>query len=111
MIVFKELIIGEIFVFVLKIFKEKGEKWYMEFLFSKSVFDDLRQRDQQRRFEVVMKIVFVNYLYWSCVYEEIESKSERFVFEQVCYEDLEDYLCNLFECKGVVYCYFVIDEL
>lgn len=42
MIVFKELIIGEIFVFVLKIFKEKGEKWYMEFLFSKSVFDDLR---------------------------------------------------------------------
>lgn len=28
-----------------------------------------------------MKIVFVNYFYWSCVYEEIEGKIEKLVFE------------------------------
>lgn len=31
-----------------------------------------------------MKIVFVNYLYWNCVYEEVDKKIEKFVFEDVC---------------------------
>lgn len=106
----KELITGEIPVFALKTFKEKGEKRYMEFSLSKSASDDLRQRDQQRRLEAAMKIAFANYLHWSRLYEEIESKSERSAFEQARHEDLEDYLRNPLECKGVVYCYLVIDE-
>ena len=106
----KELISGEIPVFALKTFKEKGEKRYMEFSLSKSASDDLRQRDQQRRLEAAMKIAFANYLHWSRVYDEIESKSERSAFEQARHEDLEDYLRNPLECKGVVYSYLVIDE-
>lgn len=106
----KELITGEMPVFALKTFKEKGEKRYMEFILSQKASDDLRQRDQQRRLVAAMKIAFANYVHWSRVYEEIESKSERSAFEQARQEDLEEYLRNPLECKGVVYCYLVIDE-
>lgn len=105
-----ELITGEIPVFALKTYKEGGEKRYMEFSLTKNASDDLRQRDQQRRFEAAMKIAFANYLHWTRVYEEIESKSEKSAFEQARQEDLEEYLRNPLECKGIVYCYLVIDE-
>lgn len=105
-----DLITGEIPVFALKTFKEKGEKRYMEFSLSKNASDDLRQRDKQRRLEAAMKIAFANYLHWSRIHEEFESKKEKSAFEQARQEDLEDYLRNPLECKGVVYSYLVIDE-
>lgn len=105
-----ELITGEVPVFALKTYKEKGEKRYMEFTLSKNASDDLRQRDGQRRLEAAMKIAFANYLHWGRVYEEVESKTERSALEQARQENLEEYLRNPLECKGVVYCYIVIDE-
>lgn len=105
-----DLIAGEIAVFALKTFKEKGEKRYMEFTLTKSASDDLRQRDKQRRLEAAMKIAFANYVYWSRVYQEIEKKTDKSAFEQARQEALEDYLRNPLECQGVVYSYLVIDE-
>lgn len=105
-----DLITGEIPVFALKTYKEKGEKRYMEFTLSNNASDDLRQRDKQGRLEAAMKIAFANYLHWSRVYEEVEGKTERSAFEQARQEQLEEYLRNPLECKGVVYSYLVIDE-
>lgn len=105
-----DLITGEIPVFALKTYKEEGEKRYMEFLLTKNASDNLRQKDQQRRLEVAMKIAFANYLHWSRVYEEIEGKTEKSALEIERQEDLEEYLRNPLECKGIVYCYLVIDE-
>lgn len=105
-----ELVKGEIPVFALKTYKEKGEKRYMEFSLSKSASDDLRQRDQQKRLKAAMKIAFANYLHWSRVHEEVGKKSERSALEQARQENLEEYLRNPLECQGVVYSYLVIDE-
>lgn len=105
-----DLITGEIPVFALKTYKEEGEKRYMEFSLTKNASDNLRQKDQQRRLEVAMKIAFANYLHWSRVYEEIEGKTEKSALEIERQEDLEEYLRNPLECKGIVYCYLVIDE-
>ena len=106
----KELVTGEIPVFALKTYKEKGTKRYMEFTLSQAASDDLRDRDQQKRFEAAMKIAFGNYLYWNRVYEETEAKTEKSAFEKHRQELLDDFLRNPLESKGVVYCYVVIDE-
>lgn len=45
MMFFSELIIGELFLFVLKMYKEKGDKCYMEFILSKEVLKYLREKD------------------------------------------------------------------
>lgn len=105
-----ELITGELPLFALKTYKEKGDKRYMEFTLSKEASKHLREKDQQRRLEAAMKIAFANYLYWNRVYEEVDKKTEKSAFEDARQEILEEYLRNPLECKGVVYCYIVIDE-
>lgn len=104
------LIAGEMPVFALKTYKEKGEKRYMEFTLTNDTSKNLRERDQQRRLDAAMRIAFSNYVYWSRVYTEVEKKTEKSAFEEARQENLEEYLRNPLECQGVVYCYIVIDE-
>lgn len=106
----KDLIYESIPIFALKTFKDHGEKRYMEFDLSKEASDDIRKRDGQDRFATAMKIAYANYLHWSKVYEENDKKEKLTEFERARQEGLEDFLQNPLECKGVIYCYQVIDE-